>query len=292
MWCGTRGQVEQLGHDAGPTFGTIGHESCGAWFVVDRDGSGIHPSTRAFVRLCRNPELNALNMGRVLRRALAATGCPPESALLDVLFGAPLAPLERLAFALRAGRSMMGKTGDLLTRYIASGVQDLPDPLPTPCSSEDLERAFGDGRFQSLLMRIEPGIREAMADWFEGMQSLEDAAAMHPLVCGIAEVGSHLVSLPMAGMLPVLPSSQYAIAEKLGHAIGLVEGEHCAMRSLINMFEFLGGQFVDHSPYAMTVPGTPPPNGRLERWVWLCRAADGAKSASEDIWRRLVDPVQ
>ena len=40
------------------------------WFVVDRAGAGVHASTKAFVRLCRNPELDALNLGRVLRLSL------------------------------------------------------------------------------------------------------------------------------------------------------------------------------------------------------------------------------
>lgn len=262
------------------------------WFCVDRDGVGIHGSTRAFVRLCRNPELDALNLGRVLRRALAATGCPPEPALLDVLFGAPLPPLERLAVALRAGRAMTGAPGDLFTRYIESGVTNLPDPLPTPCTIEVIEAAEQDGSLEKLLARVQPGIRAALADWFVGMRSLEQSAAMDELVCGIAEVGSHLVSLPMAGMLPRLDAGSTSVALNLGPAIGAVSGQTCAIRVLMDMFTFLGGRFVDHTPFAVTVPGDPPPQGRLERWVWLCKAAVTAKDESEQIWRRLMDPIQ
>jgi hypothetical protein len=262
------------------------------WFCVDRNGVGIHASTRAFVRLCRNPELDALNLGRVLRRALAATGCPPEPALLDILFGAPLPPLERLSVALRAGRAMTGAQGDLFTRYIDSGVEDLPDPLPTPCTIEVLQAAEQDGSIEKLLGRVQPGIRVAIADWLVGMRRLEQAAAMDELVCGIAEVGSHLVSLPMAGMLPRLDAGSTSIALKLGPAIGAVSEEYCAIRVLMDMFKFLGGRFIEHSPFAVTVPGDPAPQGRLERWVWLCQAAVVAKDESERIWRRLVDPVQ
>jgi hypothetical protein len=262
------------------------------WFCVDRNGVGVHPSTRAFVRLCRNPELDARNLGRVLRRALAATGCPPEPALLDMLFGAPLPPLERLSLALRAGRAMTGNSGDLFTRYIESGVTDLPDPLPSPCTIEVLQAAECDGRLEKLLLRVQPGIRAPIADWFAGIRGLEQAAAMDDLVCGVAEVGSHLVSLPMAGMLPRLDAGTTSIALNLGPAIGAVSTQSCAIRVLIEMFEFLGGRFIEHSRFAVRVVGDPAPEGRLERWVWLCKAAMVAKDESERIWRRLVDPVQ
>ncbi len=262
------------------------------WFFVDRNGSGVHGSTRAFVRLCRNPELDALNLGRVLRRALAATGCPPEPALLDLLFGAPLPPLERLSLALRAGRAMTGASGDLFTRYIESGVTDLPDPLPSPCTMELFKAAEEDGTLEKLLDRVQPGIRAAIADWLVGMRGLGQAAAMDELVCGIAEVGSHLVTLPMAGMLPRLDAGNTAIAMNLGPAIGAVDAQSCAIQVLIEMFQFLGGRFVDHSPFAVKVAGDPAPEGRLERWEWLCKAAVVAKDESELIWRRLVDPVQ
>ena len=212
--------------------------------------------------------------------------------LLDLLFGAPLPPLERLALALRAGRAMTGSSGDLFTRYISSGTEGLPDPFPSGCTLKDLREAELDGRFELLLNRIEPGIRDAMADWFDGMKALEEASGMEPLICGIAEVGSHLVSLPMAGMLPALDPARIAIAQNLGHAIGSVAEQTCALTSLIEMFKFLGGSFTDHTPFAITVPGEAPPVGRIERWSWLCRAAESARSESENIWRRLVDPVQ
>ena len=58
------------------------------------------------------------------------------------------------------------------------------------------------------------------------------------------------------------------------------------------MFEYLGGEFVEVSPYALTVPSEPPPEGRIERWEWFCRAAHCAQEEAEGLWRRIIDPVQ
>ena len=112
------------------------------WFVVDRDGTGSNESSQAVISLCRHPEAEGQNLGRVLRNALGAVGCPAEPALLDLLFGAPSDPLHRLAFALRVGREMTGAAGDPFTRFVRSGIDDLPDPLPTPLSTEHLKDAM------------------------------------------------------------------------------------------------------------------------------------------------------
>jgi len=106
-----------------PLLVSLAHGGLDDWFLVDRAGGGEHPSTEAAVRLCRHPGAEGKNLGRVLRGALGAIGCPAEPALLDMLFGAPVPPLERIALALRAGRTMgtccqrgcgSGKAVDLL----------------------------------------------------------------------------------------------------------------------------------------------------------------------------------
>ena len=262
------------------------------WFEIDRNGDGLQPSTRAVIGLCRHESQEGQNLGRELRGALAAFGCPAEPALLDILFGAPLDPLERIGFALSAGRGMTGRAGDPFTRYVESGVSDLPDPLPTPLSQAQYELAVENGAVERLLGRIRPGVRESVTDWVAGMDRLDADSLMEGLVRDVAEVGSYLLSLPMAGMLPTPPNSAAAIAKHLGKAIGETAAPHCAMRSLIETFEFLGGTFVDHSPYALKVPGDPPPNGRIERWTWLCQSAALAREESERLWSRMVDPVQ
>ena len=262
------------------------------WFEVDRNGDGLHPSTRAVIGLCRHDSQEGQNLGRELRGALAAFGCPAEPALLDILFGAPIDPLDRISLALLAGRGMTGKSGDPFTRYVESGVSDLPDPLPTPLSEADYSAAVQNGSVENLLARIRPGVRESVTDWLAGMDRVEADPSMGGLVRDVAEVGSYLLSLPMAGMLPTPSTSASAIGKHLGKAIGDTSSPQCAMRSLIETFEFLGGTFVEHSPYALTVPSDPPPEGRKERWEWMCQSAAMAREESERLWARMVDPVQ
>jgi hypothetical protein len=262
------------------------------WFELDRAGSGVHPSTSAVVRLCRHPDPQGQNLGRVLRGALAAIGCPAEPALLDLLFGAPIQPLERVALALRAGRAMTGDPGLPFTRLIRSGITDIPDPLPTPLIDSELQSARQDGRLDRVLARLQPGIQVAVLDWLNGVEDLKEDFGMTSLVCSIAEVGSHLVTLPMAGMLPTLSPESEAIAGHLGPAIGTAVGADCAMATLIQTFKFLGGNFVDHSPFAVNIAGDPPPAGRQERWAWLCQSAYLAKEEADELWRKLVDPLQ
>ena len=30
----------------------------------------------------------------------------------------------------------------------------------------------------------------------------------------------------------------------------------------------------------------------MERWAWLCRSGYAAKDEAEDLWQRLIDPIQ
>ena len=262
------------------------------WFRLDRSGAGLHPSSRAVMHLCRHAQAEGQNLGRMLRSALSAVGCPTEPALLDLLFGAPADPLERIALALAAGRAMTGAQGDPFHHFVHSGVSDLPDPLPTPLSEDEYATAVESGHIAELLARVQPGVRDSVADWLNGLDQLNNADSLRGLVCAIAEVGSYLVSLPMAGMLPVLPPSSAAVANHLGEAVGHMAGPHCAMRSLVDTFQFLGGDFVDHSPFAVEIAGSDPPVGRLERWQWLCQSASLAREESNRLWERMVDPIQ
>jgi len=261
------------------------------WFFVDRRGVGEHASTQAFVRLCTDRGTEARNLGRQLRRTLGTIGCTPEPALLDLLFGAPAAPPERIAMTLRAGRAMTGSPGDSLIRFVSGGHAAIPDPLPSPCSADDLQQAWDDGRMQAFIDRLSLGVRDGVEDWVEGMK-LVPCHEKHELMCGLAEVGSHLVSLPNGAMLPPLDAAKDAISVGLGAALGATSGQTCANRALVEMFQFLGGRFVENVRYAVPVPGIEPPTGRLERWQWLCRGVREAQATADQLWRQVVDPLQ
>lgn len=275
-----------------PLLVSLEHGGIADWFQLDRAGAGLHPSTRAVVQLCHHQQPEGQNLGRVLRGALSAVGCPAEPTLLDLLFGAPVDPLQRVALAIHAGRAMSQSRPDLFTRYIQSGTSTLPDPLPTPLSWEQFKAARASGELDSILTRLQPGLRDAVVDWLMGLEELDDTDGVIDLICSIAEVGSHLVSLPMAGMLPVLSPEQQAVASHLGYAIGAPGKSVCAMRALVDTFEFLGGAFVEHSAFAVNIAGDDPPVGRKERWEWLCKSAFNAKAEADTLWRKLIDPVQ
>jgi len=262
------------------------------WFLLDRAGEGRHPSTQAFVRLCQAKTAEARTLGRLLRGGLHALGCTSEPALLDILFSSPVPPLERFSVGLRAGRAMTGSTGAPLTRMLGRQGEGMPDPFASPVDAQALKQATEDGRLAALIDRLALGVRDSVEDWFGGMAALPDAAAYTPLLCGLAEVGSHLVTLPQTGMLPPLDAAKDAVAVGLGAALGATRGEMDANRALVEMFQFLGGRFVPEASFPIDVDGEPPPEGRLERWAWICQSVQSAANSSETLWRQVVDPPQ
>ena len=287
----TNGLVCVPGRHSEPLVVSLERGGLSDWFTVDRDGQGVHPATREFIALCRStdPELQAF--ATVLRGALSAMGCPAEPALLDVLFGAPAPPIERLALTIRAGRAMTGGSRDLLTGFIKMESDGYPDPLPTPLTMDGLLSARESGHIAKLLDRVNDDLRASVSDWFDGLAALEDGCPPN-LLCGIAEVGSHLLSLPLSSVMPTLGAERAGLAAHLGRALGAASGEHCAMASLVEMYTFLGGRFVDHSAFAVDLPSDPPPSDRIDRWQWLCQSAFCAKEQSESLWQQLIDPVQ
>ena len=277
---------------------TLTADGTDGWFTLDRAGTGVHPSTAAFVHLCRDRRAAARHLALQLRRAVASLGCTPEPALFDLLFGAPVAPLERLAVALRAGRVLAGGSGSPITRFLETSIDALPDPLPEPCTPASLADAAKDGRLDALLARLAPpSTRVGVEDWVGEVQRLasEDGGEPGPygaLVCSLADVAGPLLSLPPRGMLPPLSPAADSVAVGLGAGLGATAGTTDASRGLVETFRFLGGRFVEEARYAVVLDGTPPPADRLERWAWFCRSARRAADTADVLWRRVIDLVQ
>lgn len=264
----------------------------GPWFLVDRAGNGAHPATRAFVQLCRDPRPAARHAALTLRRALSSLGASDEPAVLDLLFGAPAPPLTRLTLALRAGRSMSGRAGHGLTRFLVSESPDV-DPLVSPVTPEVLEEARISGTLDRMIDHLAPGPRLAAREWIEEIVALsaEDGDRSAPLVLAIAELLSHLVTLPAHCMLPALDPAMDAVACGLGRALGATKGSDDASVGLNEVFRVLGGRFVATAPYPVMLEGPSPPADRLGRWAWFCESAREAAQRADTLWRSVMDPV-
>ncbi len=270
---------------------SISEDGVGDWFFVDRAGRGVHPATRAFVELCREQDPRLRELARDLRDAFTAMSCPTEPALLDLLFGAPAPPLQRLSLALRAGQAMSAGPRVALTRFFDSSPSRLPDPLEGPVDALALARARQEGSLGSFLDRLSLRVRDRVADWFARYFEADDQGRYLALVLPMVELLSHIAALPPQTMLPPLPAAADAVAVHLGSALGASRGESDASGELSSMFRFLGGRFVEEARYPVELVFPPPPDGELARWQWFCRATREAADTADALWRRIVDPA-
>lgn len=272
---------------------SISADGCGEWFNIDRAGEGSHPATQAFVRLMRERSPAGRELGRQLRVAMEALGTTDEPALLDLLFGAPAPPLQRLALVLRAGRVMTGRPGEPLTSYL--GPLDAMRGAPEPVAGrwDAFAAACQDGLLDQLVARAASPWRSGLAQWSRTLCTLAEADPNYrPLAAALAEIASHIVQLPEQSILPPLEPAMDAVAVSLTAAVGATAGEHDAQRELVTIFRFLGGKFTPEARHAFALPDDVAPHSRLERWQWFCRASRAAADAADQLWRRAVDPPQ
>ena len=262
------------------------------WFFVDRTGSGFHPASQAYVRLSRDPRPAARELGRLLRSGLEALGLSTDPAVLDVLFGADIAPLTRIAVGLRAGRAMSGSRGASVTRFAGAGSQHDPLPLhPTDPLSVAVPR---DVRW--VVDSLSPAVRD-LADrcLALGLElAAEDGGRDLALLWHLAEIGSHLVQLPAGAMLPPLGAAEDSVATALEAALR-AEGDEDANRQLGQMFRFLGGRYVAAAtgPTADCGASPPPPSAdRVGRWQWFGAEVRRARKVADALWPNIVDPPQ
>lgn len=273
---------------------TVEPHGVGAWFTVDRTGVGEHPATQAFVRLSADARPPARELGKSLRRLLQTLGMSADTAVLDVLFGAPVPPLLRLALALRAGRSMTGGRGEPLTRFLAGGIDGTPDPLPPGQSPEEVVARLRDGELSWIYDRLATSVRDAVEHWVD--QALDLAAADDgrdiALVAALVELASHLAQLPVHSILPPLGAAEDSVAVGLADALR-AHGDGDANKQLVQVYRFLGGRFTDEALHPMVVSLTPAPVDTSDAtavWQWFCQEVRVGRKRADALWDEIFDP--
>lgn len=241
----------------------------GEWFVVDRAGEGIHPATRAWVRLLRDRRPASRALVREIRRGMEWLGCSAEPALFDLAFGAPTAPLSRIALALRAGRSLSGHRGEALNQLLVHDVDE------------------GEMNLEVALRRLEPRAREAVGAVLAALRPAEPE--LHDAV---AELLQHFALLPTGGILPLLDPAMDAVAYQLPRALAATSGNPAAQTVLLDTYRFLGGRFVSRADHPVDLPADLPPEDHLARWRWFCTHVAAAAVQVDRIWRDLMDEPQ
>lgn len=250
----------------------------GGWFLVDRSGTGVHPATQAILALRRDPRVRARWLAQQIVLGVETLGGAAEPAAFDVLFGAPVAPLTRLAIALRAARAITQERGEPVTKYLLGNPPDDESPLNLPAA----------------LARLQPEAHEAITACLRTAEILaaEDGGRETPMVESLTEILLHLAMLPEHGILPPLDPATDAVAFNLGKALGPNQGNPAAHQSMLSTYRFLGGKFTTSAPHAVSLPSEAPPPDRLGRWMWFCSQVEGAAAQVERVWRDIVDPPQ
>ena len=253
---------------------SLSADGVGPWFTVDRTGEGVHPATRAWIALRRDKRPEARHHAALLADALEAVGCAAETPVFDLLFGAPVNPLDRISLALRAGRALSGARGLPIQEFL---VRDL--------DVDTTVDAIG------TLERFSPSFQRHAAAFIPFVGANAETV---PLLDALAELLVHLSHLPRASILPPLSPAADAVAVGLGRALGAVSSTTSgdqAQVSLLHTYRFLGGKFTRSATHAIELRSDPPPADRLARWQWFCTHVSDAASRLDSTWRELYDPA-
>ncbi|MFZ5480385.1 MAG: hypothetical protein ACOZNI_26715 [Myxococcota bacterium] len=242
------------------------------WFLVDRTGAGVHPATQTLVRMRRERRPSARQHARQFFAALEALGVAAEPAVIDLLFGAPVPPLNRVAVALRAGRGISGRKGSPVTQLLEGEMTDAPPTLA------------------SAVARLPGGLREEVTQWLAQAERFAAEDGDRAALEALEEIGAHFAMLPPRGILPPLAPSADAVAYQLGRALGATQGNPQAQATLLETYRFLGGRFTDRADWPLDLSADPPPPDRLGRWAWFCSQVASAAEKVDRVWRDLVDP--
>lgn len=276
-----------------PVLMSLQEHGKGDWFEVDSSGDGGHPATKAFVKLVRDNRASARHAAALLRRLCRWAGVPPEPALLDLLFGAPAPPLTRLGLAMRAGQALTGESGQPITHVLVKGGVENAVLQREEVDPEEVFEAWRSGDLAEVLECLPVSARLSIEDFLEAVSGLiqEGETELLVLVKGLAELAGMLVLLPRGCMMPPLDASADSVANGLAKVLGARGGEANANRSLLDIYRFLGGTFVDHASYPYTLSAAPVPECREERWEWFVASVLQASERLDDLWAAVMDPA-
>jgi len=269
-----------------PVLVTVQPHGEGGWFLVDRTGKGAHPATRAALELSNDHRSQARDLAKLLRAAISSLGMSSDPAVMDVLFGAQVPTLTRLAVALRAGRAMSGGRGEPITRFLTGSFIDR-DPLHLE-PPDDLAGATTVESLQWILDHLSVAIRDGAEDAIRAANLLGPSAQL--LVYQLAEIASHLVQLPEHSILPPLGAAEDSVAVGLRAAL-TADGDGCANRELRQTFRFLGGRYVAEAEHAYAVTNTPPPKDWVSIWSWFAREVRAGRKQADALWPEIIDPA-
>lgn len=258
------------GPGTAPLAVSLSPDGLSGWFEVAREGDGEHRATRQLLALLRDPDPGCRALVRQVRAGFGHLGVALEPAIVDLLFGAPVTPLTRMAIALRAGRTLTGERGAPVTAALAGVLADDdvgPDPIGT-------------------LARLIPSVREPLV----ALRGYAFGSGASDLSFALDELLGHFGLLPVGSILPPLDPASDAVAVGLGRALGATHGEDQAQVPLMETYRFLGGGFVSRSEWVVDLPADSPPSERMARWRWFATQVAEAAARVDRIWRDLVDP--
>jgi len=271
---------------------TLQPHGIGGWFRVCRAGVGFHPGARAYGLLGSGETEDVRNLGRDLRALLGHLGSSTDPAVLDILFGAPVPPLLRLAVALRAGRALTGGRGEPITRYLAGMPIGVRDPLPDTFSGTEAVEMVQNGDHQWILGRFSVAVRDLLEDWLDRFVEFCTSEDDQQLLAQLLIIASHLAQLPQHSILPPLGAAEDSVAVGMSGALR-ADGEGDAAAQLVQVFRFLGGRYVDSADHALMVSDVKEPeSGDLEKnWQWFCQEVRVGRKRADALWTEIFDPA-
>jgi hypothetical protein len=219
-------------------------------------------------------------------------GVPPEPALLDLLFGAPVDPLTRIGMTLQASATMTkSRVHRSVSEHLSGGIE-------TPLLNDGISGAqvlelWHSGALKGVFAALPDGVAVAIGDWLSSMEQFnsQEGGDCEALLAALATLLGNVLLLPQGCMLPMLDPTNRGLAIGIVNVLGAREKDSDTNKSLLDVFRFLGGRFEHSSPYPFRLPDTPAPEGRTERWMWLVSSVEQAAEEMENIWSEAMSPT-